>query len=604
MSRTPLFHKLRRIAAQVLRDRKSRASDPVDPADFERAWQEAGIERRDFMKYSLGALGLAAAPSLLTACGDDGGSTTPDAGTPDAGPIDGAPPNARVVIVGAGLAGMHCAYRLSQAGIRATVYDAATRIGGRTFTSAPMFPDNQICELGGELIDSNHATMFDLAEAFGLTLDDRNANEPVGLKRDVWWVNDAEVAEATIVTQFTAVAPKFMGLYELAEGTDEGYEEADNITMAAWLDENVPPADYPELHAVLVNAYRGEFGLEVDEQSVLNLIYLIDFEVTEPFRIFGDSDERYHTHEGNDAYVKLMAEKLEASQIVLQHRLTGVHDAGAGAYRVTFTREDGSTVEVEADHVVMALPFTQLRKAEITVSDFSAEKREVIDQLSYGKNTKVMGSFETRVWREKHSSNGSVTSDLPMQQTWDTSIGQDGTHGLLTNFLGGDQSDAAGALDNAEGWVTGVLLPDLEQVFPGATAAYVADTAVMFHWPGSPFHEGSYTCYRPGQWRFWSTEGVRERNIHFCGEHCSVDFQGWMEGAAETGSIVAAEVLTDLGLDAAASHQRLLAYQLAVPHPCFNGNRLRTQRPRFRTHRQLTRARTLARARARGRVTW
>jgi monoamine oxidase len=603
MSRTPLFHKLRRIAAQVLRDRKSRPADPVGPADFERAWREAGIERRDFMKYSLGALGLVAAPSLLTACGDDG-MAAPDAGTPDGGPIDGAPPNARVVIVGAGLAGIHCAYRLSQAGIRATVYDAANRIGGRTFTSAPMFPDNQICELGGELIDTNHATMFDLAEAFGLTLDDRNANEPQGLKRDVWWVNDAEVPEATIITQFTAVAPAFTDIFELAEGSDTGYEEADNITLAVWLNDNVPPADYPELHAVLVDAYRGEFGLEVDQQSVLNLIYLIDFETTEPFRIFGDSDERFHTHEGNDAYVKRMAEALEPTQIVLQHRLTGLHDAGGGAYRVTFTQADGTAVEVEADHVVMALPFTQLRKAEITVSDFSDDKREVIDQLGYGKNTKVMGSFETRVWREDHASNGSVTSDLPMQQTWDTSIGQAGTHGLLTNFLGGDQSEAAGARDDAEGWVTDVLLPDLEQVFPGVTAAYVADTAVMFHWPGSPFHEGSYTCYRPGQWRFWSTEGVRERNVHFCGEHCSVDFQGWMEGAAETGSIVAAEVLTDLGLDAAASHQRLLAYQLAVPHPCFNGDRLRAQRPRFRTHRQLTRARTLARARARGLVTW
>lgn len=603
MSRTPLFYRLRRIAAQVLRDRKSHASAPIGPADFERAWQEAGIERRDFMKYSLGALGLMAAPSLLTACGDDGG-TAPDAGTPDAGTPDGGPPSARVVIVGAGLAGMHCAYRLSQVGIRATVYDAANRIGGRTFTSQPMFPDNQICELGGELIDTNHATMFDLAETFGLTLDDRLANEPQGLKHDVWWVNGAEVPEATIITQFTAVAPQFSDVFELAEGSDEGYEEADNISLATWLNDNVPPAEYPELHSVLVNAYRGEFGLEVEEQSVLNLIYLIDFEVTDPFRIFGDSDERYHTHEGNDAYVKRMAEALEPTQIVLEHRLTAVGDASGGAYRVTFTRTDGTTVEVEADHVVMALPFTQLRKAEITVSDFSAEKREVIDELSYGKNTKVMGSFETRVWREQHNSNGTVTSDLPMQQTWDTSIGQQGTHGLITNFLGGNQSEAAGALNDAEAWFTDVLVPNLEQVFPGVAAAYVADTAVMFHWTGSPYHEGSYTCYRPGQWRFWSTEGVRERNIHFCGEHCSVDFQGWMEGAAETGSLVAAEILADLGLEASASHQRLLAYQLAVPHPCFNGNRLRAQRPRFRTHRQLTRARTLARARARGLVTW
>jgi monoamine oxidase len=598
MARTPLFRKLRRIAGEILRGRRS---DRAQPVDRDRAWQDAGIERREFVKLSLGALGVAAAPSLLAGCGDNSGeapdAAPPDAGPPDAGPPDAAPPVPRVVVVGAGLAGMHCAYRLSQAGVRATVYDAANRVGGRTFSTPPMFPDQQIAELGGELIDTSHLTMFDLAEAFGLTLDDRFANEPAGLVRDLWWVDGAQVPEETIVEQFTAIAPEILEVFDLAEGSDEGYETADNISLATWLADNVPPAEYPELHAVLTSAYRGEYGLESEDQSVLNLVYLIDFETPDPFRIFGDSDERYHTHEGNDSYVKRMAEELEEDQIVLEHRLTGLHDAAGGAYRVVFTRADSTTVEVEADHVVLALPFTQLRKVDITVTDFSDEKREIIEELGYGHNTKVMSSFATRIWRETHNSSGSVVSDLPMQQTWETSIGQTGDHGILTNFLGGNQSDAAGGME-AEAWVTGVLLPDLEQVFPGVTGEYVADTAVMFHWPGSPFHEGSYTCYRPGQWRFWTTEGVRERNIHFCGEHCSADFQGFMEGAAETGSVVAAEVLDDLGVSASASHQGMLAYQLAVPHPCFHGNRARQVRPRFHTHAALARARMEARATA------
>ena len=597
MARTPLFRKLRRIAAEVFQGRRGDRSQPVD---LDRAWQDAGIGRRELLKLSLTALGVAAAPSLLGGCGDNIGAA-PDAAPPDPGPPDAAPPPPRVVVVGAGLAGMHCAYRLSAAGVKATVYDAANRIGGRTYTTPPMFPDQQIAELGGELIDSNHATMFDLAEELGLTLDDRFAGEPAGLVRDLWWVDGAQVSEDTIVEQFTAVAPALMEVFDLAEGTDEGYEAADNITLADWLDENVPTAQYPELHAVLSSAYLGEFGLELADQSLLNLVYLIDFEEPDPFRVFGDSDERYHTHEGNDAYVERMAEELEEEQIVLEHRLTGLHDAAGGAYRVVFTRPNGATVEVEADHVVLALPFTQLRKVEIMVADFSADKREVIAELGYGRNSKVMASFATRIWRETHNASGSVTSDLPMQQTWETSIGQAGTHGILTNFLAAGQSDAAGEM-KAEDWVTGVLLPDLEQVFPGVTAEYVPDSAVSFDWPRSPFVEGSYTCYRPGQWRFWGTEGARERNIHFCGEHCSFDFQGWMEGAAETGSIVAVEVLDDLGLAPAASHQGMLAYQLAAPHPCFHGDRAlrlgRSGRPRFQTQRALARARMSARAAA------
>jgi monoamine oxidase len=67
------------------------------------------------------------------------------------------------------------------------------------------------------------------------------------------------------------------------------------------------------------------------------------------------------------------------------------------------------------------------------------------------------------------------------------------------------------------------------------------------HWPSYEFTEGSYTCYLPGQWSFWGHEGEREGNVHFCGEHTSADFQGWMEGGAETGAFAAKEVLDDLG---------------------------------------------------------
>src|SRR4051812_21440570 len=65
----------------------------------------------------------------------------------------GAPPsNARIVVVGAGLAGLTCAYRLQQAGYAAQVYEASSRIGGRCWTGRGEFADDQIYEHGGELI--------------------------------------------------------------------------------------------------------------------------------------------------------------------------------------------------------------------------------------------------------------------------------------------------------------------------------------------------------------------------------------------------------------------------------------------------------------------
>jgi monoamine oxidase len=93
------------------------------------------------------------------------------------------------------------------------------------------------------------------------------------------------------------------------------------------------------------------------------------------------------------------------------------------------------------------------------------------------------------------------------------------------------------------------IVAELEPVFPGIEAAYVEGSARRMHWPEAPFARGSYTCYRPGQWAFWQLEGERIDNVHFCGEHTSPDFQGWMEGAAETGAFAAAEVLNDLGIE-------------------------------------------------------
>lgn len=84
----------------------------------------------------------------------------------------------RVAIVGAGLAGLHAAYRLLQAGVRAQVYEASTRVGGRMFTARSLYAQGQVAELGGEFIDSNHVWCRGLAQEFGVPLDDLFANAP------------------------------------------------------------------------------------------------------------------------------------------------------------------------------------------------------------------------------------------------------------------------------------------------------------------------------------------------------------------------------------------------------------------------------------------
>ena len=93
---------------------------------------------------------------------------------------DKSQPSARVVVVGAGLAGLTCAYRLKRNGITATVYEANTRLGGRCWTRRDDFAHGHIAEHGGELIDQGHTTIRQLAQELGLPLDNLLAAEPNG----------------------------------------------------------------------------------------------------------------------------------------------------------------------------------------------------------------------------------------------------------------------------------------------------------------------------------------------------------------------------------------------------------------------------------------
>ncbi|MCA9525799.1 MAG: FAD-dependent oxidoreductase, partial [Myxococcales bacterium] len=252
-------------------------------------------------------------------------------------------------------------------------------------------------------------------------------------------------------------------------------------------------------------------------------------------------------------FTTALAEAIGAGSLTTDARLTRA--AGAGPFTLTFGRADGTSFEVEAERVVFALPFSTLRGVDLADLALSDDKREVIGELGYGTNAKVMGHFTRRPWWEDHGETGLLTTDRGVQQGWDTTLGQDvaGTGGVWTHFSGGDAGLATGEGTPAEAF--GRIIGDLEAIWPGSEAAW-SGAAERMHWPTFEWSKGSYTCYRPGQWRFWSTEGLPEGALHFCGEHCSFDFQGWMEGAAETGGLVAEEILTELGLGAPMSKSR------------------------------------------------
>lgn len=450
--------------------------------------------------------------------------------------------SAPVLVVGAGIAGLTAAYRLQQAGIPVRVIEAQKRAGGRMYSIRGFFPEGQVAELGGELIDSNHTAIRSLAAELEIPLDDLNEDDP-GLSRDFWYFDGQRRSDADVVEAFRPIAKRIDDDLATLRGDDvtalepNGGEALDAITIAQWLDRAGVSGWMRKLLDV---AYTTEYGLETGDQSSLNLLLMIDTN-PDPFRIFGESDERYHVRDGNDAITNALAKRLDGV-IETTTGLESIRENG-GTY-VCSVRRGGMSYVIGAQAVVVTIPFTMLRSVELPET-ISPAKRRAIDELGYGTNAKLMAGFASRPWRAA-GSNGSVVTDLPFQLCWETSRLQKGTSGILTNFTGGQHGIDIGRgseREQARAFVT-----QLDGIFPGVAAAHEGQKSVRFHWPSNPFVRGSYASYRPGQWTtIRGHEGTPEGRIFFAGEHTSLESQGFMNGGCESGERAAAEVLAALG---------------------------------------------------------
>ena len=462
---------------------------------------------------------------------------------------------AEIVIVGAGMAGLICAYRLHQAGLRVRVIEAQTRVGGRVLSLRNHFAEDQVAELGAELIDTGHTHMRELAAELGFVLDDFNQYRPE-LARTVYWFDGARRSEREVVEAFMPVAAMIKRDLAVLGDAEYSYRDPgnaralDQLSIDDWFDRNGVSGWVRKLLSV---AYTTEMGLECSEQSALNFLTFIDPE-PDPFHIFGDSDERFHTRGGNDQLVHELARRL-GDRIETGSVLEALSQKANGGYLLS-VRRDGASREIAASHVILALPFTMLRKVKLDL-ELPPVKRKAIAELAYGTNAKLMVGFAQRVWAGTAASDGSTFTDLPFQTTWETSRQQAGPSGILTNFVGGRHG-----LEIGQGSATeqaGLAVKDLEKLFPGITAQRAGMKEARMHWPTNPWVEGSYFCARPGD---WTTLGgaIAEPvgRLRFCGEHCSDENSGFMEGACETGQQQARELLDELGIGMSAMPRREL----------------------------------------------
>ncbi|HMS83561.1 MAG TPA: FAD-dependent oxidoreductase [Nitrospira sp.] len=539
MARTALFRSLVRVmtAAFLTERHRCSAADALGAIDELGSRREArAISRRHFLLGS-GATGAAFALGTMT-----GLSQRATAAKPSPSPVS-------VGIVGAGLAGLACADTLNTRGLRAMIYEATDRAGGRCWSLRDHFP-GQVAERGGELIDNLHKTILGYAKRFRLRLEDVN-KEP---GETFYHFYGQRYSEAAVIAEFRDfISVMRIDLNRLSKEVTAHSHTPDDVTLdhtslQAYLEgrngAGVPAG--PVAKAAIIAAYEAEYGLRAADQSCLNFLLFIHTDRRSKFTPFGASDERYHLVDGNDRITEGLAGDL-SEQITYNSRLMRVRQSSDGQIELTF--QNGTSIP--HDVVVLAIPFTILRDVEIDTNlAIPANQLTAIRELGYGTNAKMMIGFSNRPWRTC-GGNGATYSNLQnVQTTWETNptLGSK-DRGILTDYSSGTRGAALNP--NKVQMEAQQFLLDLNSIYPGASgsATTLRDgtyLAHLEHWPSHPLMKGSYTCYRPGQFTTMAgLEGIPVGNLFFAGEHANsfYEWQGFMEGAALSGIAVARAIL-------------------------------------------------------------
>jgi monoamine oxidase len=472
---------------------------------------------------------------------------------------------ARIAIVGAGISGLAAALHLGDYGVAATVYEANGRVGGRMFssTAGSYWDAGQVSEWGGELIDTNHKVIQTLSRRFNLKLDDLAGGEPSHAE-PTYYFDGAYYPYSQASADFKPVHQAIqddMKTFTWPVRYDSNPTAAgvalSNLTVYDWIETRVPGGHSSNLGKLLDVAYIIEYGAESTEQTALNLLGLLAYQPSPGnFSIFGLSDERYHIRGGNQQLPRAIATALPAGTVRLGWQLSALAQNPEGTQTLTFVTAS-ATNTVVADHTILAVPLGVLKRLDFSAAGFDTTKIAQIGAMGMGHNCKLQLQFADRIWNGTGAwpgiSSGETYADTGYQNTWDVSRAQPGSPGILVDYTGG--ATAAGFdptapfLTSASAQVrryAATFLGQLEPVLPGVTGGWNG-RATLSAWHLNPYAWGAYSYWPDGYpHRYAGYEAVRQGNVHFAGEHCSINFQGFMEGGAQEGQRAANEVLDDL----------------------------------------------------------
>ncbi|MET9863815.1 FAD-dependent oxidoreductase [Streptomyces smyrnaeus] len=452
----------------------------------------------------------------------------------------------KVIVVGAGLAGLAIAYELARHGSQVTVLEATDRPGGRAYTLREPFADGLYAEAGAMTVTPYcHYSMHYLRE-LGVGLERSDLLDP-----DFAYFIKGKFA----TTDRASLARLGLPLTDEERGMDvpemiDTYVQSvcrklqPDIDAPEWaVTERLAPYDRQSVHEALRAAGASEAAIELMDPFFLEMrggdlkaasaLSWLRHEAS-PHSMVRADGRWSKIAGGTDRFPRAFAERLK-DRIRYRNPVVRVTQ-DATESRVTFV-DHGTLQTLAADHVVMTVPFSAIRHVDFSDAGLSEAKQDAMRRLRYSSIVRVYLQMRRKFW---HEANLSYSTDLPIRWVRDATPHLPGPRKIIECMMTGRRARAVAAMTEEER--LRFTLDQLEEPLPGAAEHFETGTSVV--WDRRPYTEGAYIL--PERHHSTLMPAIRkpEGRIHFAGEHAAFEPNG---GAMTFALESAVRTLVELG---------------------------------------------------------
>jgi monoamine oxidase len=420
---------------------------------------------------------------------------------------------AKVVVIGAGFAGLSAAYKMIQKGFEVTILEARNRIGGRVFSHPISKSENLVIELGAEWVGASHTRIKEFCDEFGLELFNNQFETHL--------VYSGQYSPKGSWSYSKEWLKKFDRIIrDYASFTEDDKKKLDKMDWWRFLSNNGIPDRDLEIRELLDSTDFGESIRHVSAFAAL--------------AEYAESSEKnemdYKIRGGNSRLTDKLAEKIGMNNIKIKHKVTEIDQTGK---EIVVKCVNGSVFT--CDYLICTTPTYSLNKINWNPT-LPEEKIEALNALQYARINKHAVLFNERFWKDESFD---MVTDVYGHYFYHATKNQKSDKGVLISYTIGDKADVIHRQN--KNFKKHVIVESLKPAF-GDVSDKIQDQ-LTYYWGIDEYSKGAYALYGVGQWfTVMPTLKSRFKNVSFAGEHLA-DWQGFMEGAINSGEEAADEII-------------------------------------------------------------